>query len=318
MESKISLAPIQGITDYHFRNTFQRYFDGVDFFYSPYLRLDNDKQLKRPKVKDILPENNVGVHLVPQIMANSADEFLHLSSYLADLGYKKLNWNLGCPFPMVTNRELGSGLLPHYNKINDILEEVIPGLKTLLSVKMRIGLDNTDDIFNILPVLNKFPIDEVIIHPRTGKQMYKGEIYTDIFEKCLSLSNHSISYNGDINTLDDYIKLNDRFKTLNSFMIGRGLVANPFLAEQIKQIDKNPSKSKIERFKEFHAALTDEYVNALSGPSHLISRMTAFWEYFSRSFSNSHKVFKRIKKATSINKYWAAVEVNCKEESWIA
>jgi len=315
---QISLAPIQGITDYHFRNTFQRFFDGVDVFYSPYLRLDNNKQLLKSKVKDIHPENNVGVHLVPQIMSNNAHDFLYLSNYLADLGYKMVNWNLGCPFPMVTNRELGSGLLPHYNKINDILEKVIPVIKTGVSVKMRIGLDNTDDIFNILPILNKFPITEIIIHPRTGKQMYKGEIHTDVFEKSLSLSNHSISYNGDINTLGDYIKLNSRFKTVNSFMIGRGLVANPFLAEQIKQLDKNPSKSKIERFKEFHHALTDEYLKTLSGPSHLINRMAAFWEYFAQSFSNSHKVYKRIKKATSIDKYWAAVEVNCKEESWVA
>ncbi len=318
MIQKIALAPIQGVTDYHFRNTFQKFFDGVDVFYSPFLRLDKDMQFKKSKVKDVLPENNEGVNLVPQVLTNSADEFIYLSKYLFDLGYKDFNWNLGCPFAMVINRELGSGLLPHFNKINDLLEKVIPVIPSKVSIKMRIGLENEDDIFEILPILNNYPISEIIIHPRTGKQMYKGDVNLDVFEKCLDLTKHKISYNGGINSLEDFQNLKNRFKNVNSWMIGRGLVVNPFLAEQIIQKSKDSKDDKMSRFKDFHNALTQEYLERLEGSSHFLNKMRIFWEYFSLSFSNSHKVYKRIKKATSIEKFNIAVEQNFSNESWIA
>lgn len=318
MSDKILMAPIQGVTDYHFRNTFQKFFKGVDELYSPFLRLDKEMQFKKSKVKDILAENNVGINLVPQILTNNANEFIYLSKYLFDLGYKHLNWNLGCPFAMVINRELGSGLLPHFNKINDLLEKVIPVIPSKLSIKMRIGLENEDDIFKILPILNNYPISEIIIHPRTGSQIYKGEVNTHIFEKCLSLTKHKICYNGDINTLKDFQNLKNRFNNLSSWMIGRGLVANPFLAEQIKQEKKDSQENKMLRFKEFHDALAKEYLERLEGSSHFLNKMRIFWEYFSLSFSNSHKAYKRIKKATSIDKYNLAVEQNFTNENWIA
>ena len=317
MNQKISLAPIQGVTDYHFRNTFQKFFGGVDIFYSPFLRLDKDMQLKKSKIKDVLPENNVNINLVPQILTNNADEFIYLSKYMFDLGYEHLNWNLGCPFAMVINKELGSGLLPHFNKINDLLEKVIPNIQSKLSIKMRIGLENDDDIFKILTILDNYPITEIIIHPRTGKQMYKGEVNTDVFENCLKLTKHKISYNGDITNLEDFQKLKNRFENINSWMIGRGLVANPFLAEQIKQNEIGSLENKMLRFKEFHNALVREYLDRLEGSSHFLNKMRIFWEYFSISFSNSHKVYKQIKKATTIEKYHSAVEQNF-QESWIA
>jgi tRNA-dihydrouridine synthase len=178
-------------------------------------------------------------------------------------------------------------------------------------------LENNDDIFKIIPILDNYPISEIIIHPRTGKQMYKGEVNTDIFEKCLDLTKHKISYNGDITTLEDFRKLKNRFESINSWMLGRGLVANPLLAEQIKQKPQDSEENKMLRFKEFHNALVEEYLDKLDGSSHFLNKMRIFWEYFSISFSNSHKVYKRIKKATSIEKYHSAVEQNF-QESWIA
>lgn len=317
MSNKILLAPIQGVTDYQFRNTFNKFFTGVNYMYSPYLRVDKDMQLKNSKVKDILPENNKNINLVPQIMTNKPEEFIYMSKLLFDKGYEHVNWNLGCPFPMVTNRELGSGLLPHYNKIEAILDKVLPVIPVKISLKMRIGFEDEEEIFKILPILDKFPILEIIIHPRTAKQMYKGEVNTDIFEKCLALTKHEICYNGDINTLDDYRELSSRFKTVNSWMLGRGLVANPFLAMQINQNEKDFPENKMDIFREFHDVLSEEYMRNLSGPSHLLNKMRVFWEYFSLSFSNSHKVYKRVKKATSISKYKIAVEQNCNSESWI-
>jgi len=316
MSQEILLAPIQGVTDCIFRNTFQKYFGGVDSMYSPYLRLDKDMQLKNAKIKDVLKENNQEVNLIPQIMTNNSEGFIFLSKFLSEQGYDHINWNLGCPFPMVTNKQLGSGLLPYSEKIENILKESLSNIPVKVSIKMRLGLEDETDILKIIPILNKFPVSEVIIHPRTGKQMYKGHINTDVFEECLSLTDHKICYNGDINNLDDYDLLKSRFNTVNSWMLGRGLVSNPFLAAQIKGDEIQENKMKV--FKKFHDELAQQYLNKLSGASHLLNKMRVYWEYFALSFSNSHKVYKRVKKATSIEKYNLAVEKNCNEESWIA
>jgi tRNA-dihydrouridine synthase len=216
---------------------------------------------------------------------------------------------------MVTNRKLGSGILPFHNEIDQILNEALPKTKLKLSIKMRIGLEDENEIFNVLPILDKYPISEIIIHPRTGKQMYKGEINLQVFEKCLQLTKHSICYNGDINTLSDFESLKQKFNSVNTWMIGRGAVANPFLVSQIKG-EKLP-ENRIDQFRKFHDELFLHYQNQLSGQSHVLNKMRVFWEYFSFSFSNSQKVYKRMKKATSIHKYNSAVEQNCTNENWI-
>lgn len=315
MDNRVLLAPIQGITDFHFRNAFQKYFEGVDEMYAPYLRLDHKMELRKSKIKDILPENNQGINLIPQIMTNTAEGFLFLVDFLKNKGYNRLNWNLGCPFPMVTNKKQGSGLLPYPDEINQVLNEVFSKTNFEISIKMRLGYDNTDDILSILPKLNKYPLSKIIIHPRTGIQRYKGTVTLEEFDKYLQISKHKICYNGDINTFSDYFGFKTRFPEVNEWMLGRGIVSNPFLAAQIKGL-KLPVDLK-QAFFEFHNVLVDSVLSQLSGDSHLLSKMTAYWEYFSQSFSNSRKVFKRVKKANTKVSYLEAVEYNLKNEDFL-
>lgn len=311
---KLSLAPIQGITDYHFRNAFLKYFDGIDEMYSPYLRFDHKKELKKSKVRDILPENNPHSCLVPQIMTNNTDDFLYFTEFLSDLGYNHINWNLGCPFPMVTNKKLGSGLLPYADEIDHVLESVFPKTDMEISIKMRLGYETNEDIFNILPRLNKYPISKIIVHPRTAKQMYKGNVFLDDFRKYMEISNHEIVYNGDINSVDDFNSLQNNFTKVNQWMLGRGIVANPFLAMQIKGLPID--KDKKTHFLEFHNDLLESFLKQTSGDSHLLSKMRAYWEYFALSFTNSHKVFKLIKKSKNISGFHNAISAIAKNEDF--
>lgn len=314
---KVSLAPLQGITDYHYRNTFNTHFNGLDVAYTPFLRLDNGSEIKRSQIKDILPDNNKNIRVIPQILTNKPEEFIFLSKYLFDLGYEEINWNLGCPFPMVAKRQMGSGLLPYPEKIKNILEKVFGVIQTKVSIKMRLGYENEEDICHILPILDKFPLSEIIIHARIGKQMYKGIANIDIFEKCLDLSTHELSYNGDIDSLETFQQLNNRFKTVNNWMIGRAAISNPFLIEEIKQGKRCSNSTKLERFSTFHFDLYEQFTNTLSGPGHILGKMTHLWEYFSKSFSNSRKVYKKIKKSNSINKFEESLHQIFNEEDWI-
>ena len=304
----IHSSPLQGLTDFRFRNAFQKYFGGIDLFIAPYIRVNGYMEIKPANQRDILPENNSLLSLIPQIITKDADEFLFVSKYVQRLGYNELNWNLGCPYPMVAKRGMGSGLLSMPAKIDEILNRVSSETDIKLSVKMRLGYENPQEIFHVLPVLEKYRLANITIHPRIGKQLYKGDVDLKTFEECLTLSSNQIFYNGDITSVQSFREIKERFPTVNNWMIGRGLIADPFLPAMIKADNHVYPENRYEIFKSFHDNLLSSYEEGLSGPGHLLMKMYSFWEYFIQSFPNSPKGLKKIKKARSIGEYMEVVK----------
>lgn len=235
MKDHLYLAPLQSFTDYHFRNAYQSVLSDVDKFYAPYLKMSNDRTIKEGPKKDVLPINNTLSTVVPQIMACNAGDVLLMSDYLSDLGYKEMNWNLGCPYPMVANKDLGSGMLNKPDKIFQILDEVCSKTSMNLGIKMRMGYEDTSDILTILPRLNDYPLSEIIVHARYGKQLYTGVCDHKRFKEIISLTNHKLIYNGDIKTVADFRKVKSLFPEINHFMVGRGAISNPFIFEMIQR-----------------------------------------------------------------------------------
>ena len=303
-------APIQEYTDFVYRVAHSRTFGNIDKFFAPYLIRQNDGTIKKAHLRDIAPENNSGYRLIPQVMAGNTEDFLYLTKTLCNLGYEGINWNLGCPYSMVTNKELGSGLLPFPDKIKEILSESLPKLSCRISVKLRTGLVSPDEIFNVIPVLNEFPLNEIILHPRIAKQLYRGNPDKDIFKQIADISKHPLVYNGDILTHNDFNQLNELFGTTNSWMLGRGILMDPFLPAKIKQIPLPDKEKMVVLLKQFHSQIFYHYSKLLSGNSHLLMRMTKFWSYFCYSFPDPAKSFKRIKIAGSIANYNLATKEN--------
>ena len=314
--TKISLAPIQGITTWYYRKVFENHFSGVDKYYSPYIRLENGKYDKPARLKDILQENNVGISMVPQIMVNTAKDFLILNSIIEDYGYNELNWNLGCPYPMVTKRKLGAGLLDYPETIISVLEEVLPKTKLKVSLKMRSGNADDKQLGKILPLLKELPIHEIIIHPRYAKQLYKGEADQKLFKSLTSLTQHNIVYNGDITSTKSFKILKSKYSTLNSIMIGRGLITNPFLAEEIGG-GVILMEQKRARFAAFHEDLVLAIKELTSGDAHFLNHMQAFWGYFSLAIIDGRKAFKQIKKVKNAGAYWQVVNSTLSSSDWI-
>jgi len=306
-------SPLQGFTDFRFRNAFDKYFGGIDTFYAPYIRLNGKLKIKPAYHRDLLPKNNTVTELIPQIMTNNADEFLFVAKYVQELGYNELNWNLGCPYPMVTNRGMGSGLINESAKIDAILNKVHSESDITVSMKMRLGYENSDEILNTIPVLDKYPLKNIAIHARLGKQLYKGGVDLDAFEKALAATKHLMYYNGDITSVDAYNKIRERFTNINHFMIGRGLIADPFLPSMIKNNTTSYPENRVELFSKFHDTLYYEFSEALSGDKHTLLKMYSFWEYFSTTFANPKKALKRVKKAKNAKNYEAAVRLNFEE-----
>jgi len=301
-------SPLQGFTDFRFRNAFHKHFGGIDTFYSPYIKLNGKLVVKGSYERDILPENNTTLEVIPQIITNDAEEFLFVAKYVQQFGYKELNWNLGCPYPMVAKCGMGSGLISNTSQIEHILKRVHNETDIIVSMKMRMGYENPTEILDVFPILEQYPIKNIAIHARIGKQLYKGGVDLDSFQKCLDTSKQKLYYNGDITSVAKFKELQERFPSIDHWMIGRGLIADPFLPSMIKNNTTEYPKNRLELFEAFHDEIYQEYDAYLQGPTPIRMKMLGFWEYFSESFSNPQKTYKKIKKAGNSKNYEAAVK----------
>jgi tRNA-dihydrouridine synthase len=303
---KISLAPIQGYSDWVFRKAYEKCIGGVDEFYTPFLVLQNSGEVRTSHKREVEPfieRNNL---LVPQFLGGSLEEFQFFENYFSDLGYKKMNWNLGCPFPMLTRKKKGSGLLPYPDKVKEILEKAYAG-KIDLSIKMRLGLENESEIISVLEAVKGIPVDEIIVHPRTGKQMYKGNADWDFFEQTQKHFGKTLAYNGDIETKEDFEALKCRFPDLKHVMIGRGILKDYWLPAKIKGMEIPSASERKVILRKMHEEMFSCYSSFLSGDTQILQKIKPFWEYFSAHFTEERKVYKGIKKSGGLRKYHDAV-----------
>jgi tRNA-dihydrouridine synthase len=305
---KLYMAPMKGFTDHLFRNTFAEYFNGFDLAVAPFIASKRDNKIKKKYVKDVLPENNSRLPVVPQILSNTAGDFTVLANFLYDLGYPTVNWNLGCPFPAVADKKRGSGMLPHTDMIHNFLDDVMAGIKGALSIKIRLGWRSCDDIFRLIPLLNQYPLAELIIHPRTGIQRYDGEVDFEAFERCLSMVKHPVVYNGDIRTSAIFNTLSQRFDGVHRWMIGRWCLANPFLPHIIKT-GQDDIGDKLQLMKQFHQALFEAYCRVLQGPAQVLNKMKGLWRYFALPFKDCNNSLQKIKKTTRPTQYLEQVNL---------
>ena len=269
-----------------------------------------------PKLlKDVLPENNSGLPLIPQLIGNQADDFVQMAIALHDLGYGEINWNLGCPHKPIRKKRRGSGLLPYPDAVDAFLDQVCDRSPCKISVKVRLGISDKSDLMKLIPVLNRYPLSEVIVHPRTAEQMYNGTVDLDAFEEALQALERPVCYNGDINDLAFYQTVAKRFPSINRYMLGRGLLANPFLCEILKSGNPHPEKA-IERIAAFHEDVLASYETLLDGDRPVLGKMKEFWTYQSTPLSNGRKMFKKLKKAQRLTSYKAIVGEFLAEAIW--
>ena len=308
MNSKmIYLSPIQGFTDFVYRKVYSTVFKEVDTFFIPYISVKNNQILKKYK-SEISPENNLQKKVIPQVLIKDSSELLYLSKLLSDLDYNEINLNLGCPYPMVTNRGKGAGLLPHPEKIRIILSDFFNHQTSKLSVKMRSGLESPEEIETIIPVLNEFPLTEVILHARTAKQLYTGKIVESAFLVASRYLKHRLVYNGDIFTINDYRMKSEMFPEIKHWMLGRGILMNSLLPADIQKVQiTKPDKFKKLQF--FHQSIFEEYLKTMDNEGNTINKMKQFWVYFSYNFPNQNKIFKAIKKTRNLSDYKLQTQV---------
>lgn len=319
---KFYLAPMEGLTGFVFRNAYQKHFGDIDTYFTPFI---NNKKMNYKEIKDILPEHNKGMHVVPQILTNRAEDFLAIAKELGNYGYESVNLNLGCPSGTVVTKHRGAGFLAVPEELDHFLEEIFADCPLRISVKTRIGINDAGEWERILSIYEKYPMEELIIHPRVQKDFYNNTPDMDVFLYAVENSRHTLCYNGDICSVDDYkawiqkMERKDREHGSGStaqhaehMMLGRGILKNPGLVGELM----GHAPITKDQFHAFHDDVLKGYLDVMSGERNTLFRMKELWFYFAKYFTEPEKYVKQIKKTQRVAEYRVIVDNLFREQEW--
>lgn len=299
---KYYMAPLEGITVHTYRNSFREFFGGIDKYFTPFIAAEGSLKMKKREIKDILPENNPDIHLVPQIISNNADNFIRFVHLISDRGYREINFNLGCPSGTVVSRHKGSGFLAEPDELDRFFDKVFNEISDVnISVKTRIGVNDENEIYRIMEIYNRYPIYELIVHPRIRADYYKGSPRMDKFRYIYDISTNPVCYNGDIRHAGDCYKITEEYKELTSIMIGRGLIRNPILVCGIRNgNDALPDRNILRKF---HDRIYNEYRETMPGERVIIYKMKEIWVYMIDLFEDDGTYIRLLKKSDGLSQY---------------
>lgn len=311
------LAPMEGLTGYVYRNAYHKYFPAADRYFTPFI---TNKKMSFRERNDILPEHNEGMTVIPQILTNQAEDFLSLTKELREYGYDTVNLNLGCPSGTVVAKRRGSGLLAWPNTLDAFLDEIFSSCDCRISIKTRLGTTDTDEWEDLLTVYDKYPLEELIIHPRIQKDFYKFTPRMECYRTAYETSRCSLCYNGDIFSPDDFQNLCREFPDTEKVMLGRGVLQNPWLIGMLRSADPAGGEASAPDKELLHAFCEDlcaGYARVISGDKNVLFKLKALWIYLGMSFTNPQKYLKKIKKANRLAEYEEAVDALFREQELI-
>lgn len=298
-------APMEGLTGYVYRNAHRACFGGVDKYFTPFLSPNQNHRFTAKEEKDVLPEHNEGIPLVPQILTNRAEDFIWAAGEMKARGYREVNLNLGCPSGTVVSKYKGAGFLARQEALNRFLDQIFQEVDLEISIKTRIGIAAPEEFPELMEIFNRYPIRELIVHPRLRTDFYKNTPDRESFGYAVKESRASLCYNGDIFTEEAFRSAASRFPSVERVMLGRGLLANPALAERIRGIEEAPLTAS--RLAAFHRALYEGYRLAIPEERNVLFKMKEMWTYLICMFPEADRYGKKIKKAKSAGEYEAAV-----------
>ena len=297
----LHFAPLQGYTDDVYRRLHHQLVGGVDFYYTPFVRLEHGAPRSKD-LRDIAPEHNENVPVVPQIIAANLAEFRTLTQLIVEKGYQRIDLNMGCPFPLQAKHGRGCGLLAKTDDITAMFAEMKQHPEVQFSIKLRLGWDSPTVAQQLLPLINEAPLMQVALHPRIGTQGYKG--MTDV-EAFAAECKKPLIYNGDLTSPEEVLQMQERFSQLAGIMVGRGLLARPSLGAELREQREWARHERIALLHRLHDALHAHYARIIPGEAQLHQKLRTFWDYLEPEIGR--KPFKRVHKAGNLRNYLRAV-----------
>lgn len=302
---KYYLAPLEGVTTYVYRNAYHKHFRPMDKYFTPFIVPHKEKKFSTREKKELSPENNQGLFVVPQLLTNNAEDFLKTANDITQFGYDEINLNLGCPSGTVVAKKKGSGFLAFPEELERFLDEIFNKAEFKISIKTRIGKENPDEFYRLLKIFNEYPMEELIIHPRIQTDYYKNIPNLEMFEEAYKHSKNHLCYNGDIFTTEKFFSFSERFPETDTIMLGRGIIANPAL---VSTVEEGQQLTK-ENLLSFHNMIYKEYQKISSGERNVLFKMKELWFYMANMFEDSEKLMKKIKKSEKLKDYEKVIQV---------
>lgn len=300
---EIHFAPLQGYTDSIFRKLHTEIFGGVDKYYTPFIRVERG-DFRKKDIRELPDETELCT--IPQIIASTKPEDIEkMVAMLEEKGYKEVNINMGCPFPMIAKHGMGSGLLADKEAVKAMIKVLEAHPSMQFSLKTRLGYDNENQIFEMTDIINNFPFTEVTMHPRIAKDQYSGDINHPKFAEFAKVCKHPLIYNGDVTTLDDINKISTVYPTLKGIMIGRGLLMNPALASEYKNGVVMSDKEKKDKSKQLIKKLFTQCEELMNGEEQSVAHVKAYFEYLLPDIEKRNR--KKVLKANKAEKLRGAI-----------
>lgn len=291
-------APLEGITGFIYRNVYEKHFGGIDKYFTPFITTNQNFVLKGRDRQGVLPENNAGIPLVPQILSNNAEQFLDMAEKLEALGYREVNLNLGCPSRTVVTKKKGSGFLAYPEELDEFLYEIFRKCPIGISVKTRIGVEAPEEFERLLHIYQKYPLTELIIHPRLQTDYYKNHPHMEVFENSIQRAEAPLCYNGDLFTAEDIRNFTKNYPEIDRIMLGRGILMAPSLLAEL-----NGEPRDLSKWRAFLEELCEAYEEELSGEKNVLYKMKEHWFYLFQSIPDSANDAKEMKKTKNLSDY---------------
>ena len=288
-------APMEGITDSIYRQTHHKYYPGLDRYYMPFLSPTIHRTLTHKEDRELPMADSVPFCAVPQILTKVAEDFLWAAGICRDRGYEEVNLNLGCPSGTVVSKGKGSGMLRDIDGLDRFLEEIFAASPLPISVKTRLGLENGEEFPRLLDIFNRYPIQELTVHPRVRKQFYDGSVDMEMFRYAVANSRNPLCYNGDLTSLQQIETFRQEFPGIEAVMIGRGLIADPGML----------SPGTVATLEAFHNELLERYLEAFGGSRNAMFRLKENWHFLITQFEGSEKLWKQLRKTTDLGEFRA-------------
>lgn len=301
---KIYFAPLEGITGYIFRNAYDGIYGHIDKYFAPFISPSEKCTMTPRERKDVAPENNTGINLVPQILTCSSDHFIEAAKELHTMGYAEINLNLGCPSGTVCAKGKGAGFLPETLALQRFLDDIYSyagSANMNISIKTRLGYYDPDEFYDLMDIFNSYPVSELIVHPRIRSDLYKGKPRKEYYAYALEHSKCPIVYNGNIFTARDYAELSCCFgNSPDTVMLGRGLISDLSLADKLKGFTVD---SDIVKFRRLHDTVYHRYQEIMSPDINVLYKMRELWSYWQVHFDSNERDIKRLMKAKKYAEY---------------
>ena len=288
-------APMEGITDSIYRQTHHKYYPGLDRYYMPFLSPTIHRTLTHKEDRELPMADSVPFCAVPQILTKVAEDFLWAAGICRERGYEEVNLNLGCPSGTVVSKGKGSGMLRDIDGLDRFLEEIFAASPLPISVKTRLGLENGEEFSRLLDIFNRYPIQELTVHPRVRKQFYDGSVDMEMFRYAVANSRNPLCYNGDLTSLQQIETFRQEFPGIEAVMIGRGLIADPGML----------SPGTVATLEAFHNELLERYLEAFGGSRNAMFRLKENWHFLITQFEGSEKLWKQLRKTTDLGEFRA-------------